>query len=348
MKLHVQTLDRKIWRRDKIATYIQQCANNEVDAVIDFCPEGSCAAGIGLYRLLDELCEKFHYDKKRITICTANMLEHHLEYKIKRVSSYWYEINILQDWAKDKTILTGTHPTQHFANFTNRSNWFRLWIATILNKFYPGKTLQTYHYDPERENLNANGYIGLDDLVKYRCNLVSDAVQFIETCPRTIDIDYLKSIDYSKVKGFQHTDENGNRTYYPISHPANLNLLQYYNNIFIDIVVEPNITGNCFLVTEKLWRCILARRPFIVVSNVGYLANLQRLGFKTFNNFWDESYDNSGVQHRIKDVQSLLAVISEWDIDRLHTTLEEMQDTLDHNYNLFMTLTFEKIDQVFN
>ena len=108
-----------------------------------------------------------------------------------------------------------------------------------------------------------------------------------------------------------------------------------------------NVSGNCFFVTEKLWRCIIARRPFIVMSNSNYLANLHKLGFKTFDEYWSEDYDLYSIQDRIGQIENILSIISNWSIDTLHTNLNDMQDILDHNYQTFMKLTYSKIQMEF-
>lgn len=341
--MNVQTLDRKIWRKDLVFAYLQHCFEANEDAVLDFSPEGSCAAALGMYRLLDEFCANTGYAKSRITIKTGNMREQHPEYNIHRDSSYWYEVTAIQHWLHDKHIYSGNTPSKHFSNFTSRSNWFRLWTATLLSSKYADKTIQTYHYDKQRENYNFNGYVGIDDLFSRDCDCIAEAVEFINSCPRTLDIDFLQNLDNCKGSIFQHQD-----SYYPIQHPSNLNLLQYYRDIFVDIVVEPNISGSCFLVTEKLWRAIVARRPFIVVSTAEYLENLHKLGFKTFSNWWSEDYDWAFNQHRIQAIDLVLEEIASWDIDKLHSTLIEMSDVLEHNYQTFLSLDYAKINATFS
>jgi hypothetical protein len=340
--IHVQTLDRKIWDKDSISAYLQRCAHADVDAVIDFSPEGSSAEALGMYRLLDRFCDLTGYKKSRITIRTGNVVEQHPEYNIERNPEYWYEIAQIQLWLDGKTIQTGTTPSKHFANFISRSNWFRLWTATILSSKFGDKTLQTYHYDPLRENYNFNGHIGIDDLFRRGCDVISEAVEFVQSCPRTIDLDYLADLTNSSSSVFQHTD-----SYYPIQHPSNLNLLQYYNDIFVDVVVEPNISGSCFLVTEKLWRPIVARRPFIVVSNAEYLMNLRKLGFKTFDAWWNEDYDWAHNGNRIKKIDELLTELAQWSTEELEAKLIDMSETLEHNYETFVNLKYDKIRNAF-
>jgi hypothetical protein len=101
-------------------------------------------------------------------------------------------------------------------------------------------------------------------------------------------------------------------------------------------------------VTEKIWRPIVARRPFIVMSNLNYLKNLKRLGFKTFNTFWSEEYDMWDGANRIRKIEELLSHISQWSIEELENKLTNMEEILEHNLATFKKLDFNKINEVFN
>jgi hypothetical protein len=142
---------------------------------------------------------------------------------------------------------------------------------------------------------------------------------------------------------FQHPG-----SYYPIQIPANLNLVNFYHDIFVDIVTEPNIMGQNFLTTEKLWRCIIARRPFIVLGTGSYLHNLRKLGFQTFGQWWSEDYDGQIGQTRIGMMLGIINEIAQWEKEKLAAVLKEMQPTLEHNYDIFMQLHFGKIKGTFN
>jgi hypothetical protein len=43
--------------------------------------------------------------------------------------------------------------------------------------------------------------------------------------------------------------------------------------------------------TERIWKSILAEHVFVVHGNPLYLQRLKDMGFKTFNKYFDESYD---------------------------------------------------------
>lgn len=341
LTISVQTQDRKIYRKDRLTAALCQAARDNKDLVIDFGPEGSCAEQLGLYRLLDEFCGHLSYDRSRVTIRTANMLESHSHYHIVRCSEYWYEIQQVQDWHQRHPVDTGMIPTRHFGCFVSRSTWARLWISTYLNLHHQDSTLQTYHYDRHRENYNGNGYVGLDDLFQFDCDVIPECAQFLTNCPRTIDLDFLQHADTGQ-SIFQHAG-----SYYPIQVPANLNLINFYHDIFVDIVAEPNIMGRNFLVTEKLWRCVIARRPFIVLGTGSYLYNLRKLGFQTFGQWWSEDYDGQLCQTRIGMMIEILDEIAKWDTEKISDVLKEMQPILEHNHEVFMQLDTERIGKIF-
>ena len=64
-----------------------------------------------------------------------------------------------------------------------------------------------------------------------------------------------------------------------------------YIDTVCSIVSETNDNDHDVFMTEKIWKPILAQHIFIVHGNYLYLQKLREMGFKTFNNYFDESYD---------------------------------------------------------
>ena len=64
-----------------------------------------------------------------------------------------------------------------------------------------------------------------------------------------------------------------------------------YNDTKFSLVSETNDVTNEVFMTEKIWKPIIAGHMFVVHGNPLYLQKLRELGFKTFNNYFDESYD---------------------------------------------------------
>ena len=68
-------------------------------------------------------------------------------------------------------------------------------------------------------------------------------------------------------------------------------LLKFYKQFQIELIAETTTRGDSFFPTEKTVRPIVGGRPFITFGPVNFLKNLQQLGFRTFNELWNEDYD---------------------------------------------------------
>jgi len=88
--------------------------------------------------------------------------------------------------------------------------------------------------------------------------------------------------------------------------------------------------------TEKIFKPIVSRRPFILVGAPGNLNYLKRYGFCTFDKWIDESYDletdpNKRMHMIVKELDRLCSM--PW--DELMTMYQEMQEVLEHNHQHF-------------
>lgn len=100
--------------------------------------------------------------------------------------------------------------------------------------------------------------------------------------------------------------------------------------------------------TEKVFKPIVARRPFILVAAPGNLAYLKSYGFKTFDRWVDESYDDEQDNYiRIEKITAeikRLCNLSPAELQQMH---QEMQDILEYNfyhfYNEFKTLIVNEL-----
>jgi len=335
--------DSMIYNEYQLVIYLYECHTRNNDAVINFHLEGPCSRSNRLYAILDNFCQKTNYDPRRIKILTANMLEKHPQYNVVRVPEYWYEVELIKD-----SMLTyeQSTPTRHFGIFVGRATWARAWVSAILYR-HRDKLLQTFHSGYHRNYgvPKTDGIvdtIGLDDLNQFGCNIIPEVAEFLTHCP-IVDND-----DINKIKNIKMFISPNNDDCYPIQHPANLNILKWYSNICVDVVCETRVIGNVFFVSEKTWRCIVARKPFIVVGPGNFLKNLKRLGFRTFNDFWDEGYDEYGPTQRLQEIEKLIESLANKPIADMHRLLARMQPILDHNYETFQNLTYQQIKETFN
>ena len=88
--------------------------------------------------------------------------------------------------------------------------------------------------------------------------------------------------------------------------------------------------------TEKIFKPIVARRPFFLVGAPGNLAYLKTYGFRTFDKWIDESYDSeSDPDVRIIKIVTEVERLCRLSADELNQMYQNMQDTLQYNFEWF-------------
>jgi len=65
----------------------------------------------------------------------------------------------------------------------------------------------------------------------------------------------------------------------------------WYNSTEINIVVETQMSTDQIFVTEKTLKPLSLQQPFVILGSIGTLDFLQRAGFETYDNLFDETYD---------------------------------------------------------
>jgi hypothetical protein len=64
-----------------------------------------------------------------------------------------------------------------------------------------------------------------------------------------------------------------------------------YIDTYFSLVTETVFVGRNSFRTEKIWKPIIMGHPWIAVANTGFYQDMHNLGFKTFGNIIDETFD---------------------------------------------------------
>jgi hypothetical protein len=112
--------------------------------------------------------------------------------------------------------------------------------------------------------------------------------------------------------------------------------LPLYEGTFVSIISETLTDNNCIFFSEKIWKPISIGHPFFLVGSPKALQYLKKEGYKTFDKWWDESYDDTfSESERIIKITEEVEKLSKLSVDELKVIREEMQDILLHNKKLF-------------
>jgi len=263
----------------------------------------------------------FYYDKNRC-------------YIVSIPSSYaWYSHNISK-------CLISYHDREFkkkFLSLNNRAQWTRhalfqfLVKYNLLDQFY-----FSYHFE-DRFNVgtkvlfdNTNQIIG-----KTWFNQGLDVEKLFNMLPVTTNLDNFKNNDWGE----------GNSL--------------YYRQSFCSLVTETYIDENYdVFFTEKTFKPIAYGHPFLLCSSAGALKTLHDLGFKTFDDVFDETYDDiENPQLRFEHIlQEIIRICSmtEKEINKLYNMLiprlkhnqEVFYNELSIKYNHDMVEIVDRIDKI--
>lgn len=108
-----------------------------------------------------------------------------------------------------------------------------------------------------------------------------------------------------------------------------------WNTSFLHIVSE-TVWQDKIHFTEKVFKPIVLHQPFVVLQAPGSLAYLRSYGFKTFGDWWDESYDTiEDPTERMQAIADIVNSIGAKSPEELETMRMEMASVLEHNFRHF-------------
>jgi hypothetical protein len=111
--------------------------------------------------------------------------------------------------------------------------------------------------------------------------------------------------------------------------------IEVYNQTAFTVVAETNWDNYYAFFTEKTAKPIIARRMFVMAAGAGYLSALRSMGFQTFGDIIDESYDAiENHQERWQAVCNTINWICQQDQGEL---LKKVQPIVEHNFMVMMS-----------
>jgi hypothetical protein len=306
-KFTIASTSDKIWNHSNLLSFL--IANQHGHVEIDIEPEAICLENLGVYKLLD----KFSF--KQVDIKTWNPLETHPVYHILyKGHNFWF--NRVE---KIDPLLHTWNQRKLFYCLFGRPTASRLGLASHLYSNYKNQSCLHFSATTTADELIQ---IELDKLLSYNINSIEPAGILIKQLPLLLS----SPDNYTKYNGYVYADP----------------LTDLYRDILIDVVAESHVLGNTFFPTEKTIRPMLLKKPFIVFGSRDYLDYLHQMGFRTFNDFWSEDYDGHEGPDRFIKILTLIDNLAKKSFAELQKMYQAMQYTLNHNYNLLQTQTYNK------
>ena len=298
-----------IWNYDALLEFLIR--NQGQSILLDTNTEGVCLQTAGVYKLL----QKFNFNS--VKIHTSNLLEHHDQYQVHMRKP-------LQFFTVKHTNYTEYHhwnTRKIFAGLYNRPLWYRLGLAAEMQVNYQEQSVINLRADPH--DVDQTMLFEVQKLFENAPDSFAKFAQVVHTWPRQIE----QQDGYTKGNNTTgHTDQ----------------LMHFYTDFLIDIVAETWTQGDCFFPTEKTVRPMLLKKPMIVMGPKNHLAYLRQMGFRTFADFWDESYDGYEGADRYVRVLTLINQLATKSTSELETMYWDMEYTLQYNFDLLKNQNYQQ------
>jgi hypothetical protein len=252
-------------------------------------------------------------------ICFSNIM---LEYQLKELSSEERQHLIYYPYSEMFTL-------KKLAPYQEQSMAKDKKFISLNRRYNPGRV--KLHIELEKRNLNQHGFVSMPEFDVATEKSLKDwtSINLPDLNSSLLDHAKYYTLDQEPV-----SYANGKIPKSFLGFPKNQNLSDYFNRSYFSIVTESRTLGNHeggVMITEKTYRAISHKHPFILVSKHRSLEALKSLGFKTFDSVWDESYDTIvDDDQRFNAIADLVESLCNRNLDEV---LEACRPVIEYNLN---------------
>lgn len=233
---------------------------------------------------------------------------------------YFYHAFASLDWFRSIKYLPQQKNIWQGASFISLNNLYkgpRIYRLVFLSQLYKrglfGEGIISYNIDDWSEEIDN---MHLDAATR------EDLITFCGEVKKS----------YRLQKNLYNKDNSSAEQEYPL-----------WTSAFWHIVSETCFYEKTLHLTEKVFKPIVARQPFILLSTPGSLDYLRDYGFKTFSNVIDESYDkvtnpNQRINCVVNEIEKI-ANLTELEKQKMY---DNVRDTVEYNFNHF----YENLEKI--
>lgn len=225
------------------------------------------------------------------------------------------EYNLSREYKNDRYVGTYNFNTiiKTFLCLNRRYRWHRNALFAL---FYKYDLLKDSYFSMPQSHSD-----GIGQMWKDQCDM-----DFLTS--HGLDANTLQQILPLRVDTASYTN---------MVHESNRAMKNFYETSLISVVTETTFDTQALQVSEKTYKPILYKIPFIIVNSPGALKYLQKSGYKTFSNFFDEGYDDIiNPRERVERIANLCKTINDWTYQDKQKFFEETRNIVEYNYQVLI------------
>ena len=337
-------------------TYLKDLQSGKAILLFDNSLEGFHEDWV--FKFLHHECKRFHINPTQIIYITGNLMvesqydswliSNPKEFRLNPLPFAYFEMDV-HVFTNDLPGGNSTSPptfSEQLEYKTNNEKDIKLF--SCLNK-KPRSHRVNFYKLLYFNNLLNKGLVSMESFGAHSSDFGGNKNN--KFCKHTFSNEYINEIKETLPSRIYDKSNEEHNPYYYVTrfHP------QVTLDSWIQIISETYFYDDypTLFVSEKTFKAITSSQPFIIMGNKNSLVELKKLGYKTFGDFWDESYDSMEGCDRMDAIIQLLK-----DIDSIDNKLEwfvGMKDILEHNKNLLrknfvnhIPYVYEKVLKLYN
>ena len=306
-----------IWYNEHEVLQQLESLPGNAEITLDLRSEGPSLRRLGVVAMVDAWLAQHNLLPDTVTVTRWSNTGESVAYKKFQCSApshFWrfareYQLPPEQDFSGAKSHLFGLflgRATVHrnAILYQVQQQWANRFLISRLTALTPEGTPV-----PEPWNIpNFKGWRLLETLADWAPNNQQDI------------IDWFATQKFTSLDGRTIRDQYGD----PGNHFVhNRSMISHYHRFNIELVCESYTLGQTFFPTEKTTRPIAGTRPWIIYAAPGYIQHLKRMGFRSFDTVWDESYDQLEGPTRWSAMRQVIQHLVDLDATVLNLLLEQ-------------------------
>ena len=255
---------------------------------------------------IKELCRK--HDYYNVAFVSGNSRADQYEY-----TWYWPEVEYMFQRQVDFSKASLTHFKRRSKHYMALCRIDKLERRIFMSNLWKNGLDKRGYFSYCQEQLDQhNDYSGIDLYDEFLAEQEQLGQEFIKAGPFYVDsLTSEQRNDYSVLSDDMYQDS--------------------YFNFVLESFINIDGSGGQSM-TEKTFKPILYCQPFICVAEHHHLKHLRELGYHTFDNIIDESYDDiENTQERFEAVMGLAQDLASIDLDTAHDMYKKCGDRLLEN-----------------
>ena len=255
---------------------------------------------------IKELCRK--HDYYNVAFVSGNSRADQYEY-----TWYWPEVEYMFQRQVDFSKASLTHFKRRSKHYMALCRIDKLERRIFMSNLWKNGLDKRGYFSYCQEQLDQhNDYSGIDLYDEFLAEQDQLGKEFIKAGPFYVDsLTSEQRNDYSVLSDDMYQDS--------------------YFNFVLESFINIDGSGGQSM-TEKTFKPILYCQPFICVAEHHHLKHLRELGYHTFDNIIDESYDDiENTQERFEAVMGLAQDLASIDLDTAHDMYKKCGDRLLEN-----------------